>query len=302
MGKLAFKSSLILKLRLRAAWLRHVEARRNPGMAYSPFLLTGPPRSGTSLLTALMARKPNVLVVNEPVVVGDPLMKRGRPVDLVRGYMNLVVREALATGTMMTQVDPESPGQSTTDTANRGAVRYRVNVDVDRSRPLCVGIKHPIPFMECLEELVTGWPELKVLISIRDPLPTIRSWRETGYGWQPGLDDPRFAHGRRLYRMVPATDNELERRAHLWRILVEQAKEWGEKRPQQVHVFRYERLLAHPAETMSELFSFIGAPDSAAPIDVSDVRPQSRDRYKGLTGEESELIERVVGGAASDIA
>lgn len=290
-----WRRSLIFKMKLRAAWLRHVRARRDPGVEMRPFILTGPPRSGTSLLTALLTRKPNVLVVNEPVVVSDPLLAMGDPARLLRGYMNGVARKAVREGRLTTKVDPSSPARPTTDTANHGAERQDVTISVNSSQPLCVGVKHPMSFMEYLDELLGGWPGLRAILIVRDPGPTIRSWRQTGYGWQPALDDPKLGPQRRLYRAVPATEDPLERRAHLWRILVERAQEQRNRRPKQVEFLRYEELLDRPNVVLERLFRHIQAPAPDDPIDVSDVSPQRRDAYRGFSAEEAAMIAEVCG-------
>ncbi|GEM_PF-5200054 len=282
-------------MRLKAYWLRAVESNRDPGITIKPFILTGPPRSGTSLLSALLTRKPNVVVVNEPVVVGDPLMARGQPAQLLRGYMNSIARQIVTRGTVPTKVDQKDPSRPTTDTAHRGSVRRDVKIDIDQSQPLCVGVKHPISFMEFLGELVEGWPELKVIILARDPVLTIRSWRETKYGWQPGLDDPSQGIWRRMYDEVPADASPLAKRAHLWKLLVERGERYRASHPSQVTIQRYEGLLADPAATMARLFTHIGASNPNEPTDVSDVRPQQHTDYKGFTDEEVRMIQSICG-------
>ncbi len=295
MARLKFRSSLVYKMRLRALWLRAIESKRSPGIEIKPFILTGPPRSGTSLLTALLTRKDNVLVANEPVVVGDPLLARGDPARLLRGYMNSLARQAVRRGTMSTKVDRKDPSRPTTDTAHRGAIRRDVPVTIDRNRPLCVGVKHPISFMEFLPELVEGWPQLKVIVLARDPMDTIRSWRETTYGWQPGLDDPTQGLWRRMYAEIPADASPLARRAHLWNLLVERGEKYAATHPGQVMLLRYESLLADPAATMRRLFEHIGADRPEIPIDVADVRPQTHASYKGFTDEEVQMIRSICG-------
>ena len=296
-ARLQFKPSLVLKMRLRALWLRAVESGRDPGIEIKPFILTGPPRSGTSLLSALLARKANVVVVNEPVVVGDPLLARGNPARLLRGFMNSIARQIVRQGTMPTKVDRKDPSRPTTDTAHRGSVRRDMSVVIDQARPLCVGVKHPISFMEFLGELVEAWPELKVIVLARDPVLTIRSWRETTYGWQPGLDDRRMWIWRRIYREVPADATPLAKRAHLWKLLVERGEKYRASHPSQVIVQRYEALLADPAAAMARLFTHIGADRPGEPIDVSDVRPQQHTSYKGFTDEEVSMIQSICGDA-----
>jgi len=293
--RLQFKRSLAIKMKLKSAHLRLVKARQNPGIEMRPFIVTGPPRSGTSLMTALLARKPNVLVANEPVVVGDPLLAMGQPARLLRGYMVGMAQKAVHEGKFTTKVDPDEVDRATTDTANKGALRSDITIELDRSRPLCTGVKHPVSFMEFLEELVTGWDHLQVIAIVRQPGPTIRSWRETTYGWQPGLDGPNEGLQRRMYAQIPPTDNPLARRAHLWTLMVERAAHWARERPHQVLFFRYEELLERPADVMRRLYEHIRAPEAGTPIDVSDVSPQNRPAYRGFSEEEAALIESICG-------
>ncbi|MFG0328595.1 MAG: sulfotransferase [Phycisphaerales bacterium] len=294
-SRLQFKRSLVLKMKLRAAWLRAVEARRRPGVEVHPFIVTGPPRSGTSLLNALLMRKSNVLVVNEPVVVSDPLLAQGAPARLVQGYVNTVARQAVRDGTLTTKVDPSSPGRPTTDTWNVGAARDEVTIEIDRSQPLCVGVKHPVSFMEFLDELLAGWSRLRAIIIVRDPWSTLRSWRETGFGWQPQIDDPSSGPWRKLYDLIPAVGDPLERRAHLWKILVERGVEQAQRRPGQALFLRYEELLERPDQVMVRLYRHIGAINPERPVDTSDVRPQARAEYRGLSETEVSMIRRICG-------
>jgi len=295
MSALLFKRSIYVKMTIKAFLLRNISAHKRPGIVMKPFIVTGPPRSGTSLLSALLARKSNVLVANEPVVVSDPCLELGAPARLVRGYLTEMARKAVFEGKMSTKVDPTQTERPTTDTAHVGAVRSDVSITIDKNLPLAVGAKHPISFMEFLEELTSGWPALKVIIIARDPIASIRSWRETKYGWQPALDDRKAGLWRKMYEKIPACDTPLERRAHLWNLLIDRGMDVRERYPEQVVFLRYEELLEKPALVMNRLFSHIGAPHPEAPIDVSDVKPQSRPNFKGFTEEEIAMFQRVCG-------
>ncbi len=295
MGEFKIKRSRLMRFRLKAAWFRWLQASYGPGANVRPFIVTGPPRSGTSLLTALLTRKPNVLVANEPVIVSDLFLAHGAPARLLRGYTYATARRAYKDGTLKTKVDPTSKDRPTTDTWNVGATREFVSVKIREDQNLCVGVKHPIPFMEYLHELVTGWPELKVIVSVREPGPTIRSWRETGFGWQPQIEDKSEGLWRRMYNNLPQDVEPLERRAHLWNLLVERGSQFAAEYPKQVMVTRYEDLVQKPAETMQQMFSHIGATDPGEKIDVSDVKYQERPSYKGFTEDEATMIQRVCG-------
>jgi hypothetical protein len=82
----------------------------------------------------------------------------------------------------------------------------------------------------------------------------------------------------------------------LWRLLVERGLAKDRAKPGQVKFVRYEWLLDDATGVMRELFEHIGAPDAGGPMDVSDVRPQARTAYKGFSGDEAAMIQRVCGG------
>ena len=292
------KQALIWRFRIKAFRHRWLSTLRSPGLDLRPFIVTGPPRSGTSLLTALLTRKPNVLVVNEPVVVSDLTFAEYDPAKLLRGYFYHTARVAAKHGKLRTKVDPDSPDKPTTDTANRGYARDDVTVEIDRTKPLAIGVKHPQTFMEFLEPICNGWPELKVICAIREPGPTIRSWRETTYGWDPQIDDKTKGIWRRYYELVPSdVTDPLAKRAHVWRILVERAHEWQQKRPEQVLISRYEDLVQNPIESLARMFRHVDAHEPDAPIECSDVQHQNRPSYRGFTEEEAAMIESICSDA-----
>ncbi len=293
------KQKQVWRFRIKAFRHRWLSLMNQPKFTVRPFIVTGPPRSGTSLLTALLTRKPNVLVVNEPVVVSDLTFAEYDPVKLLKGYYNYTANRAVHKGLLRTKVDPNSPNQSTTDTANRGYARNDVPVTVDASRPLAIGVKHPQSFMEFLEPICEGWPELKVICAIREPGPTIRSWRETGFGWDPQIDDKTKGIWRRYYELIPnEVTDPLEKRAIVWRILAERAQQFATNRPNQVMISRYEELVRNPTEMLTKMFRHIGADQPEECVDVSDVKVQDRPNYRGFTEEEAALIERVCGDTA----
>ena len=292
----------IWRFRIKAFRHRWLSLMNKPGFTVQPFIVTGPPRSGTSLLTALLTRKPNVLVVNEPVVVSDLTFVDYDPVKLLKGYYNYTANRAVGKGLLKTKVDPDSPDKSTTDTAARGYSRNDIPVCVDKSRPVVIGVKHPQTFMEFLQPICEGWPELKVICAMREPGPTIRSWRETGFGWDPQIDDKTKGIWRRYYELIPKDISDpLEKRAHVWRILAKRAQRFARERSEQVMISRYEELVRNPTESLARLFRHIGADQPDEAVDVSDVRVQDRPNYRGFTKEEGEMIERVCGESAEAV-
>lgn len=296
------RPAFVWKFRIKAFRHRWLSTLRKPGIDVQPFLVTGPPRSGTSLLTALLTRKPNVLVVNEPIVVSDLTFVEYDPAELLKGYFNHTARRAVTRGLLKTKVDPDHPHHSTTDTANRGYARNDVPVRIDPTRPLAIGVKHPQTFMEFMQEICDAWPELRIVCAVRDPGPTIRSWRETRFGWDPQIDDPSQGIWRRYYELIPIeVTDPLEKRAHVWRILAERSLEFSEKYPGRVMISRYEDLVRNPAESLARIFRHIGTDHPEESVDTSDVQHQDRPNYRGFTESEAAMIERICASVNSRI-
>lgn len=263
--------------------------RRTPAGTIRPFIITGPPRSGTSLMNALLGRKGNVVVVNEPLELMPRVFLKGDSTRKLRGFLNRTARRAVEQGVVVNKVDPKQPDRPTSDTFNQGAQWRAIPIQIDRAQPVCVAAKATMPLLDCLETVCEQWPELQVLIMVREPGPTIRSWKQT-FGWQPGLDRAGAGYQFRIYDKVDRQGDALVRRARLWRALVEEAMRLADQRSQQVRIVRYERLLERPADEMAAIFSHIGAANPQEPIDVSDVRPQQRPGYVGFSEEEADVI------------
>lgn len=286
-----------LRAKACAAWYRHVTLRRGMPKGVRPFILTGPPRSGTSLLAALVSRKPNVIAVNEPRQLWESRLKNSDPNLLLRGCLAAAAQRAIRRGEIVTKTSAE--GEPTTDTFNRGSAVRAVPVHIDPDEPLCAGLKGVLIFMNRLEQFRKGWPELKVVIILRDPAATIRSWRHS-FGWQPQLDDPNAGEKFALHARVPKEGTPFERRAHMWRLLRNEALAQVEAAPEQVRLIRYEDLLNRPRETMIDVFRHIGAERPEDPIDLSDVRPQKRPQYEDFTDEELAAIRRICAESPAD--
>ena len=281
---------------IRARWwawrYRTFTLKRDLPIEMRPFLLTGPPRSGTSLLSSLLDSVPNVISLNEPNQIMYRRMFDADPCTLVRGTAHWAARLAISHGYVINKVDPDKPDQVTTDTWNRGGKWARVPIDFDRHQPIVVGMKAPLPLVSFMDTLCDGWNALRAVIIVRDPVATVNSWRNA-YGWQHGFEDQKAGAYWPLYDRVPRGLSPIETRAHIWRVIVEECLAQAAKRPERVCLLRYEHLLRAPAETMVRLAHHLGCPEPEAEIDVSFVKPQRRPSYKNLNEEEVAIIREV---------
>lgn len=155
-------------------------------------ILTGIPRSGTTLATALLDRLPGVVALSEPI---DPVslrgMRREAIADAIVRWMAEERTSILTTGRARAKlrdgVVPEDMVAGAPDTDGLRTVRVDDGwIDV-RERGLRPGfrliVKHPGPFAVVLPELAARLPCVAV---VRNPLATLLSWQTVGMPLRDG--------------------------------------------------------------------------------------------------------------------
>lgn len=284
----------LLRAKYWQYYYQYITLKRKPIPNLQPFIVAGPPRSGTSLLCTLLNAKPNIIISNEPKQITGKRFELANPTTLLKGFINQTARTAIRKRKIFNKVDPKNHDKLTADTFNTGSARRYVPININPDQPLALGVKAPMPLLDNLEDFCNNWPELKAVLIIRNPFRTINSWRNT-FGWQHGLDDPSKGARLKIYSRVPPSENPLERRAHLWKITVDECKHHAQKRPDRVLLIQYENLIDYPQEIITETAKHLRSPEPETLIDTSTVHPQSRPNYKNLEEVDIELINRICG-------
>ena len=217
------------------------------------FILAGCPRTGTSLLTALLHQPPNIVTVMEPwdglktppaqlfSSLRDEIVDTG---ELTRGRLDL---DALREGTVEWQRDGERA--------------YRIDVAEDFE----LGVKWPT-FWQYLELL----PTTRFLITLRDPVEVISSFRRVGGRLEQGLDYDVVFNEPMNRELAAATDDVSIRRALLYqyinsRLLAHLGKD-------NVFVVRYERWFSDPDRLRHELSGFLEVPIAESKVEIRQER------------------------------
>lgn len=158
-------------------------------------LIVGVPRSGSTLLGALVDSLENAVCLSEP----DELFISPDETDK-EGYLNSIItaldsyREKVRAHEII--VDKRNPdGTPTTNYIQNTATQERFlkpergNIDTSKysAENMLVAIKHNVPFLAVLPDLSAM--QIPVVGVVRHPVPTILSWQETnlpvGQGWMP---------------------------------------------------------------------------------------------------------------------
>ncbi len=222
-------------------------------MSDNNVLLTGVPRSGTTLTCHLLNKLPDTVALHEPMAVRK-LAKLEDYEEICRSIKRFCdeQRESIherkrAISKNVGGAVPDNPvGADRSDAGLRQRLvsKGEMVMDKDLSQDFMLVIKHPAAFTAVLEGLVKRFPVYAV---VRNPLATLASWSSVDFGVQRG-------HARNAERLDPdlkvrlaTIDDVLDRQIYLL--------DWfhGKFRrylPDQ-HIIRYESVIESGGRALS---------------------------------------------------
>ena len=238
-----------------------------PAPGENDFIICGAPRSGTTLLTAMLFQPPGIVTVMEP---WDGM--RLPPRDLFRS----IRREIDETGRL-------SQGKlDVTMLMREGKVRWvdegEGAHDVQVQDGYLLGVKWPA-FWRYLELL----PDTKFLVCVRDPQEVITSFKRIGGRLALGLGYD-LAFDRRVNRALSEATRDLAlRRVLLYEMVYSNVLPHLNRK--NVLTVRYERWFDDPESLLSEVSSFLGVPLNRRPVGI-----RSPQDAPGLPRRERDLL------------
>lgn len=252
-------------------------------------LITGIPRSGSSLLCRVVDDQENTIIVNEPEFDMFEKLRSNKDEYWLQKYFN-AIRSSVITGEKIK--NKVKNGKILTDTALENEVSaYRPKFD-DES--FILGIKDNIDFLTILSKAQSFGNIKAVLVCIRNPIDSINSWSQTFDHLQSvdlefmGLlkdQNHRFTN-----QQVVAIDeinetNDISlKRALFWNFLSEII--WQNR--QNIILIPYEAWFSRPAINYKQLSSLFGEGDSK--LIQSTVTFKLPQRHLSLSDEEIEVI------------
>ncbi|MGY6215096.1 sulfotransferase family protein [Methylolobus aquaticus] len=238
-------------------------------------IITGIPRSGTSLLCRLVDDLPDCVVVNEPEEICTRLNRCVHPRWLATFYRDL--RADIVDGVGV--YNKVANGRLVEDTR---IIDERVLCHPEVSRPdFLLGTKNTFIYLARLQVLRRAMPDAPIVALVRHPLDTIASWKDSfqhlaevnlstfpvSYTQNPfltGTEKRRL--GAIMHNQSPA-----QRRALLWSHLVATLLAHRDS----LIIVRYEDVIADPAGVLWGLLSRV--PDyTPPPLENIDLQPRSR--------------------------
>ena len=206
------------------------------------FVICGSPRTGTTLLSAVLFQPPAVITVMEP---WDGM--RMPPAELFTSLR----QEMLDTGTLRRgKLDIQTLlASGTVQWQQEGTPNPQLCIEND----LALGVKWP-----AFWRYLTLLPKTKFLVCVRHPFEVIRSFKQVGGRLAQGLEYDTQFNQRMNEALQAATDDVGIRRILLYdyinlRILPHLQRD-------NVFVVRYERWFTEPNVLLDELSSFLDVP------------------------------------------
>ena len=274
-------------------------------------VLTGLPRSGTTLTCHLLNKLPETVALHEPIAPGKFADLEGEDaiLDELERFYKRMRRMALNQGEIITKhVEGEVPANSYRQAKSEGGLRSpiaekgkrkgRIAVQKDLGRDFLLVIKSPAMFSALLPILVKRFPAYAV---IRNPLSILASWNSIDHNLLKGHSPAAERYDERLRETLASITDNTERQLHLlsW---------WYERFDRElpdVSIIRYEEIVRSGGGALSAITpdaEMLREPLSSQNLNAAYDRDEMRDLGKLLLDREGaywrfytrESVERIL--------
>ena len=234
--------------------------------ATSEFVVTGLPRSGTSLLCAQLNTSASAICFNETVKSAHrlPTFFRDTRQKLTRGEP---VENRFDAG-----------GELTTDTLRDGG-EYRERRVQSYSKSTALGAKATTLFLSELEIILAL--DYPIVVIMRDPLFSLLSWNSAAAGHIPEHTMTVEQRQTRFADVNFLTNDRYEMQAQIWEHFAH--KIWEHR--SEIRIVKYESLVVDPEPVWAQIASYL------------DIRPVEADRSLSSRNDEAryapELVEDI---------
>jgi hypothetical protein len=181
-------------------------------------LITGTPRSGTTMTCHLLNKLPETVALHEPMQTGQ-LKGQDGPAAAVQRFCDEQRRSILKHGLAISKhaggAVPANPvGRDRSDSGLRKRVvsKGEITIDKDLSPDFTLVVKHCGSFTATLDRLVTRFP---VYAIVRNPLSMLASWATVEFAVQRGRVPVAEGLDPELKTKLASIEDVLDRQIHI---------------------------------------------------------------------------------------
>jgi hypothetical protein len=267
-------------------------------------ILTGLPRSGTTLAAAIIDRAPDALCLSEPeshvelmtraADAEDFVARLGQEFDTVRRTIlagGSVLDRRHADGAPVTNyfADPAADGRRETAFTIRGIARPGLSAD------FVLGVKHNALYAAVLPEIIRS-ERFRVVAMVRDPVALLMSWQSLDLPISRG----RLPAGERFWPELAALGKAeldlIDKQARIADLLFSRFAQWSDR----IAVIPYEIFVTDPARLLTA--AAVRAPVSSQISAVVQRMPASRYGNHGRAALTERIGQLMAAGQLPGIA
>src|SRR3954468_1534298 len=225
-------------------------------------LITGTPRSGTTLLCSLLNKLPNTVALHEPMNVWEfPNCPDADAIaDVIERFCADTRKSLLENGVAVSKhVGGLIPDNVAADQVNRSGTRLRhtehgpVRIDKPLSEKFALAIKHPVAFTALLGTLSQRFECFAI---VRNPLSMLASWNSLAWlNVRNGHAPIGEKLDRKLQQNLAAEPDVIERQIHIVEWFYRRFREFLPDRA----IVKYETLISSKGRELATVF-----PEAAA--------------------------------------
>ncbi len=226
--------------------------RMTAGTGVADFLLTGLPRSGTTLLTALLDDPPRSVAIGEPRWQQEWRRRNAPDPEAFAVYLRedfARVRAVLLRGEAI-EDRVAMDGLPLTNYVQDGAraFAFRERREGGLAPDFRLAMKWPALYTAVLPALVASGA-FRIIAQLRDPLATLRSWNATDFPIARGRLPAGEPYWPELAELCGSERPLAEKQARIWELFASRYLALGER----ITLLRYEDLVSDAAATARRL-------------------------------------------------
>ena len=203
------------------------------------YVITGIPRSGTSLMSTILSSSQNSFCFNE-VHYQIPVLPS----------FFLEMRSRIENGLPVVNKINEK-GKLTTDTQRQSGVKFSEIDVIGKSGPIRLGSKVNVPYLNKIKQIEEhGY---KIVAMIRDPVYTLASWNDSKVSNIPEANVSGPTQHKRWDLFSFSSESDIERQLIIWEYYVNIINSLSKN----TLVVNYESLISNPKKTISKICTFL---------------------------------------------
>lgn len=226
------------------------------------YVITGIPRSGTSLISTILSSSENSFCFNEVHY----------QIPVLPSFFS-EMRTRIESGLPVINKVNEK-GKLTSDTQRQSGVKFAEMNVTGKSNPIRLGSKVNVPYLNKINQIEEyGY---KIVAMVRDPVYTLASWNDTKVSNIPEANVSGPTQHKRWDIFSFSSETDIERQLIIWKHYASIINSLSEN----TLVINYESLISNPQETISKICKFL---DIEIPKEIPNlINGNSLEKYPNV--------------------